>query len=86
MEEYLQLMLDSLGMPLWLLIIMLIWTSVWKMIAAWKAARKGEMVWFLAFFLFNTVGILEILYVFVFSKLNLNKGKKKKQVAKKKRR
>jgi len=36
-------------------------------IALWKAARRGSRGWFIALFLTNTI-ILELLYIFVFSK------------------
>ncbi|OGM00913.1 hypothetical protein A2480_00100 [Candidatus Uhrbacteria bacterium RIFOXYC2_FULL_47_19] len=36
-------------------------------VALWKAARKGSKVWFIVLLLTNTI-ILEILYIFVFSK------------------
>jgi len=31
------------------------------------AARKGEKIWFVALLVINTLGILEILYIYVFS-------------------
>ena len=43
------------------------WALVWKGLALWKAARKGERVWFVALLIINTLGILEILYLYVFS-------------------
>jgi|WetSurMetagenome_2_1015567.scaffolds.fasta_scaffold358834_2 hypothetical protein len=46
----------------------IIWTLVWKGIALWKAARKGCIVWYLIILLINTLGILEILYIFVFAR------------------
>ncbi len=33
----------------------------------WKAARKDQLWWFVAFNIVNTLGILEILYIYVFS-------------------
>ncbi len=43
------------------------WSLVWKGMALWKSARKGEKGWFVALLVINTVGILEILYLFVIS-------------------
>ncbi|HYV33855.1 MAG TPA: DUF5652 family protein, partial [Candidatus Limnocylindria bacterium] len=56
--------------PLTLIIIiaLLVWSAVWKAMALWKAARKGDKVWFVALFLINTAGLLEIFYIFAFSK------------------
>jgi len=45
-----------------------LWSVVWKGWALWIAARKGEKVWFIIMLVLNTVGILEILYIFIFSK------------------
>ena len=44
------------------------WSAVWKGIALWKAARSGEKIWFVILLFVNTLGILEILYIYVFSK------------------
>jgi len=51
-----------------LLLIVVIWTLVWKGMALWKAAREGSRPWFIVLLIVNTVGILEILYLYVFSK------------------
>lgn len=56
------------GIPLWLLVFVVLWSLVWKGIAWWKSARRNQPVWFVAFFIVNTLGILEILYVFLFSR------------------
>ena len=45
-----------------------LWSLIWKGLALWKAARKGENVWFIALLIVNTLGILEILYIYAFSK------------------
>ncbi len=48
--------------------IVLIWSIVWKGLALWRAAREGSKPWFVALLVINTLGILEILYLYVFSK------------------
>lgn len=45
-----------------------IWSVVWKGLALWRAAREGSKPWFVALLIINTLGILEILYLYVFSK------------------
>jgi len=50
-----------------LFILLLVWSIVWKGLALWRAARRGEDYWFVAFLIVNTLGILEILYLYVFS-------------------
>ncbi|MEK7169379.1 MAG: DUF5652 family protein [Patescibacteria group bacterium] len=52
----------------WILILLLIWTLPWKGVALWKAARRSDRNWFIALLIINTVGILEIAYIFFFSK------------------
>lgn len=50
------------------LILAVAWTIPWKGVALWKAARRGEKIWFIIMLIVNTLAILEILYIFVFSK------------------
>jgi len=71
-------MVDSisalLGIPIWLFVFVLIWSLVWKALALWKSARKGSTIWFIILLVVNTLGILEILYLFLFSKIKLPKA------------
>ncbi|MFH1749902.1 MAG: DUF5652 family protein [bacterium] len=55
----------GLGLTL-LFFILMIWSVVWKGIALWRAGRNNQVGWFVVLFLINTIGILEILYIFVF--------------------
>ena len=52
--------------------LIVFWSLPWKVLALWKAARNNQKWWFLSFVLINTVGLLEILYLFVFSKAKKN--------------
>ena len=54
-------------MHLWLPLVVA-WEMVWKGIALWKAGRNAHLIWFICLFIFNTVGILPIIYIFAFSK------------------
>ena len=47
-------------------VILTIWSVIWKAIALWRAGRNNQVGWFVVLFLINTIGILEILYIFVF--------------------
>ena len=48
-------------MLLWIVIVSLTaWDLVWKAIALWFAARRNQLVWYVALVMFNTVGILPI--------------------------
>lgn len=55
---------------LFLFIILIIWSLIWKGLALWKAARKGEKFWFIIFLVLNTVGIFEILYLYFLPEKN----------------
>lgn len=52
----------------WLVTLFAIWVLPWKGVALWKSARRGEKWWFIALLILNTLAILEILYIFVFSR------------------
>lgn len=49
-------------------ILILLWSFFWKMIALWRAANLQQKYWFVALFLINTMGILEIIYIFFIAK------------------
>ncbi len=53
------------------LAILVLWSIVWKGLALWKSAREGSKVWFVVLLIVNTVGILDILYLYVFSKMRM---------------
>lgn len=50
---------------LWILGLIIIWSLVWKGIALWKSARNGQYIWFIVLLVINTLGILEIIYIFL---------------------
>ena len=60
-----------------LLSIIAIWSLVWKGFALWKSAHKDETVWFIVLLVVNTIGILEILYIFIFSEMKIESKKSK---------
>jgi methionyl-tRNA synthetase len=51
-----------------ILFLILLWILPWKGVALWKSARNGHKKWFIVLFLLNTLAILEIIYIFYFSK------------------
>jgi hypothetical protein len=51
-----------------LIILLVVWSIIWKGLALWKAARNGHTAWFVVMMIFNTAGILEIIYILAFSK------------------
>jgi len=48
------------------IILVAIWDLVWKLIAMWKSARHHQLAWFICLAIFNTAGILPILYILWF--------------------
>ena len=51
--------------------ITLVWVIAWKGWALWIAARKEQKWWFIALLVVNTIGILDILYIFWLSKMDI---------------
>jgi len=62
----------QLGIPIWAMIILIVWSLIWKGLAMWKAAKLNQPVWFILILIVSTFGVLEILYLFVFSRLKFN--------------
>ncbi|KKU91750.1 MAG: hypothetical protein UY23_C0001G0356 [Candidatus Jorgensenbacteria bacterium GW2011_GWA1_48_11] len=60
--------MDFLNAHPFLVILGVIWTLPWKGVALWRAAKLNQPKWFVALLIVNTLGILEILYIYVFSK------------------
>lgn len=51
-----------------LISVLFVWSIAWKGVALWKAAKNNDKLWFLVLLIVNTAGILEIFYIFFFSK------------------
>jgi len=66
-QEYSNMMGFSGGNDI-LWAIMILWSLAWKGVALWKAARNNDKYWYVALLVINTVGILEIVYIFFFAK------------------
>jgi hypothetical protein len=50
------------------IIILAILTLPLKIMGLWRSARNNQKWWFAAMLILNTVGILELTYLFYFSK------------------
>lgn len=46
------------------ILVAILWSLVWKGLALWHASRRGHYWWFLILLVVNTLGILEIIYLF----------------------
>ena len=51
------------GLPIWLFIVITLWSIPWKGVALWKAAQLSHKKWFIILLLVNTFGILDIIYI-----------------------
>ncbi|MBI2542971.1 MAG: hypothetical protein HYW24_02190 [Candidatus Aenigmarchaeota archaeon] len=51
-----------------MILLFVIWEVIWKGIGLWKSARNGQKTWFISILVFNTLGILPIVYITFFSK------------------
>jgi hypothetical protein len=45
-----------------------LWTLPWKAWSLWLAARRGDFWWFMSIIFISTLGILEIIYIFLVAK------------------
>jgi len=64
----------SLGLVFIILIVaVIIWSSIWKGIALWKCGRNNQLAWYIVLLIFNTCGILEIIYIIWFRKKAIDK-------------
>lgn len=85
MADTLATLAASFGIPLWLLVIVFVWTLFWKGLALWKSARNNHSVWFVILLVVQTFGIVEILYVFLFSKISFKEFESQPKRKKRKR-
>ncbi|MEK6843814.1 MAG: DUF5652 family protein [Nanoarchaeota archaeon] len=51
-----------------ILVFLVIWALIWKGLALWKSSRLNQPVWFVILLVVNTFGILEIIYLILYSK------------------
>jgi predicted Co/Zn/Cd cation transporter (cation efflux family) len=58
----------TLALVLSLVLGLVIWSGIWKAIALWRAGRRADLAWFIVMCVVNTVGILEIVYIFAVSR------------------
>lgn len=84
--SYITSLAEQLGISTWLFAVIFVWSLTWKLIALWKSVKNDHVAWFIVLALFNTIGILPILYIYVFSHLGnmMEKASKKKKPKKKK--
>ena len=55
-----------------LLFLAVVWSLFWKGLALWHSGRRGDAWWFVILLFVNTLGILEIIYLFAVAKLKFH--------------
>lgn len=45
-----------------------LWVTIWKGLALWRAVERGARGWFIVILVVNTLGLLEIIYLFFVTK------------------
>ena len=70
--EQIQLIASTFNIPIAvvtaLIITITVWSLYWKGRSLWTASKANSLKWFIALLILNTIGILDILYIFYFSK------------------
>ena len=57
MTEFLQ------NIPVWIIILIVLWDAIWRLIALWKSARNNHLIWFILIGIINSIGILPLIYI-----------------------
>ena len=51
--------------------VLITWSIAWKGVALWNATKNNQKNWFIVILIVNTIGILEIIYLFGFARKRL---------------
>ncbi len=79
MEGLYGLPLGTSVIALTIIYLLILWSGVWKVIALWFAGKHRQKAWFIILAIFNTAGILPILYIFLFQKEPICKCMRKRK-------
>lgn len=55
--------------PIWMIVVLVVlslFDIVMKLVALWRSARNNHLVWFIFLAIFNTIGILPIVYLVLY--------------------
>ncbi|MGB9681088.1 MAG: DUF5652 family protein [Minisyncoccia bacterium] len=52
----------------YIIYFLLVWALIWKGWALWVSARRNEKIWFIILLVINTLGLLEIFYLFIYTR------------------
>lgn len=65
-QDFLEILAQPVGAFVFALVAL--WTILWKGLALYRAGANRSPGWFVVLLVFNTLGILEILYLLFFSR------------------
>jgi len=68
MEQFNVFFANGLGISPFVVGVVAVWVLFWKGCSLWIAAKSDQKWWFLALLILNTLGILEIVYIFFVAK------------------
>ena len=54
------------GWFVFLLLVLVLWEIVWKGLGLWYAGKNQQKAWFIVILIFNTCGLLPIIYLLWF--------------------
>jgi hypothetical protein len=57
---------EAPGMMIFGLLLISVWTLIWKGFALWHSAKNKQKGWFIAILILNTIGLLPIIYLLWF--------------------
>ena len=60
---------------MWIFGVLMVWSLIWKGLALYRAGYNRSPVWFVVLLLVNTLGILEILYLFIWGRKAVPEGR-----------
>ena len=64
---------NFLGLAGPVIAVLAVWSIFWKGLAFWHSAQRGQYWWFIIMLFVNSLGILEIIYLFAVAKLRFDK-------------
>lgn len=64
-------MQEFLSQNQWAIILLQLWTIPWKGLALWVAANRKDKRWFIILLLLQTLGLLDIVYIFFIAKYKI---------------
>ena len=73
--------IGMMGTWFWVMLgIISVWELFWKGCGLWYSARNKEKTWFVCILIFNTAGILPIIYIILNKNKKKNKNRKRRRI------